>query len=92
MANNNKHTGPNVPALRFPEFSGEWKKFRVSDFIEFFPTNSLSWDQLQYRGAGLLNLHYGMIHNGLPVQVDASKNALPSIKEDYYPKKYTLCK
>ena len=33
-----------------------------------------------------------MIHNGLPVQVDASKNALPSIKEDFYPKKYTLCK
>ena len=92
MANNNKHTGPNVPALRFPEFSGKWEKFRVSDFIEFFPTNSLSWDQLEYRGAGLLNLHYGMIHNGLPVQVDVSKNALPSIKEDYYPKKYTLCK
>ena len=78
--------------MRFPEFSGEWEKFRVSDFIEFFPTNSLSWDQLEYRGAGLLNLHYGMIHNGLPIQVDASKNALPSIKEDYYPKKYTLCK
>ena len=78
--------------MRFPEFSGEWEKFRVSDFIEFFPTNSLSWDQLEYRGAGLLNLHYGMIHNGLPVQVDASKNSLPSIKEDYYPKKYTLCK
>ena len=78
--------------MRFPEFSEEWEKFRVSDFIEFFSTNSLSWDQLEYRGAGLLNLHYGMIHNGLPIQVDASKNALPSIKEDYYPKKYTLCK
>ena len=78
--------------MRFPEFSGEWEKFRVSDFIEFFPTNSLSWDQLEYRGAGLLNLHYGMIHNGLPVQVDTSKDALPSIKEDLYPKKYTLCK
>ena len=78
--------------MRFPEFSGKWEKFRVSDFIEFFPTNSLSWDQLEYRGAGLLNLHYGMIHNGLPVQVDASKDALPSIKEDLYPKKYTLCK
>ena len=25
MANNNKYTGPNVPALRFPEFSGEWE-------------------------------------------------------------------
>ena len=25
MANNNKHTGPNVPALRFPEFSGKWE-------------------------------------------------------------------
>ena len=32
MANNNKHTGPNVPALRFPEFSGEWKQCQIKDF------------------------------------------------------------
>ena len=31
MANNNKHTGPNVPALRFPEFSGEWETRTIGD-------------------------------------------------------------
>ena len=31
MANNNKHTGPNVPALRFPEFSGEWENRQIKD-------------------------------------------------------------
>ena len=31
MANNNKHTGPNVPALRFPEFSGEWESRTIGD-------------------------------------------------------------
>ena len=34
MANNNKHTGPNVPALRFPEFSGEWEKKCLGDISE----------------------------------------------------------
>ena len=32
MANNNKHTAPNVPALRFPEFSGEWEQCQIKDF------------------------------------------------------------
>ena len=36
MANNNKHTGPNVPALRFPEFSGEWKKMSLQDCCSDF--------------------------------------------------------
>lgn len=34
MANNNKHTGPNVPALRFPEFSGEWERKALSEFVD----------------------------------------------------------
>ena len=34
MANNNKHTGPNVPALRFPEFSGEWENKCLGDISE----------------------------------------------------------
>ena len=78
--------------MRFPEFSGEWSKYKVSGFLEFFPTNSLSWDQLEYSGNEPLNLHYGLIHNGLPVQVEVSKDALPSIKEESFPKKFTICK
>ena len=35
MANNNKHTGPNVPALRFPEFSGEWERYRLDECVTF---------------------------------------------------------
>ncbi|MGM9768060.1 MAG: restriction endonuclease subunit S, partial [Candidatus Cryptobacteroides sp.] len=34
MANNNKHTGPNVPALRFPEFSGEWENECLGNISE----------------------------------------------------------
>ena len=34
MANNNKHAGPNVPALRFPEFGGEWEKKCLGDISE----------------------------------------------------------
>ena len=34
MANNNKHTGPNVPALRFPEFSGEWECVPLSTYAK----------------------------------------------------------
>ena len=81
----------NVPNLRFPEFSGEWDRIKVSDLLEFYPTNSLSWEQLDYSGEGIFNLHYGLIHKGLPTQVDVSENELPTIKNEYIPKKLSLC-
>ena len=40
MANNNKHTGPNVPALRFPEFSGEWSKDCLNEFLAVQPARN----------------------------------------------------
>lgn len=81
-----------VPALRFPEFSEEWKRIRVSDLLDFYSTNSLSWEQLEYESNELYNLHYGLIHVGLPTLVDLTKDELPSIKVDNVPKKYELCK
>ena len=77
--------------MRFPEFSGEWDRIKVSDLLEFYPTNSLSWEQLDYSGEGIFNLHYGLIHKGLPTQVDVSENNLPTIKDEYIPKKMSLC-
>ena len=77
--------------MRFPEFSGEWDRIKVSDLLEFYTTNSLSWDQLDYSDVGVFNLHYGLIHKGLPTQVDASENILPTIKEEFVPKKMSLC-
>ena len=73
------------------EFSGEWDRIKVSDLLEFYPTNSLSWEQLDYYGEGIFNLHYGLIHKGLPTQVDVSENNLPTIKDEYIPKKMSLC-
>ena len=78
--------------MRFPEFSGEWEKCKVSDFLDFYSTNSLAWEQLEYRVRGLKNLHYGLIHNGLSTCVDVDAADLPTIKESCAPKKYTLCK
>ena len=81
-----------VPALRFPEFTEEWECIRVSDLLDFYSTNSLSWEQLEYESNEPYNLHYGLIHVGLPTLVDLTMDELPSIKDGNVPKKYELCK
>ena len=92
MTKNNEHKNLNVPDLRFPEFSGEWKKCKVSDLLDFYSTNSLSWEQLEYDTNAMMNLHYGLIHVGLPTMVDLAKDKLPNIKEDNMPTNFELCK
>ena len=85
-------TNLNVPRVRFPEFSGEWEKCKVSDLLDFYSTNSLSWEQLEYDTNAMMNLHYGLIHVGLSTMVDLAKDKLPNIKEDNMPKNFELCK
>ena len=92
MTINNKNKNPNVPPLRFPEFTEKWEKYKVSDLLDFYSTNSLSWEQLEYGTEEILNLHYGLIHVGLPTMVDLSKDKLPNIKYGNNPKNYELCK
>lgn len=92
MSNNNDKKVLNVPALRFPEFTGEWKRIKISDLLDFYSTNSLSWEQLEYEPNEPYNLHYGLIHVGLPTLIDMTKDKLPSIKDGNVPKKYELCK
>ena len=81
----------NVPHLRFLEFSEEWEKCKVSDLLDFYSTNSLSWEQLEYDTNAMMNLHYGLIHVGLSTMVDLAKDKLPNIKEDNMPKNFELC-
>ena len=47
---------------------------------------------LNYDGGEIKNLHYGLIHSGLPTLVDLNKDSLPFVNEASIPKKYTLCK
>ena len=92
MATNKEQNKLNVHHLRFPEFHGEWEKCKVSDLLDFYSTNSLSWDQLEYGTDNMLNLHYGLIHVGLPTMVDLSKDILPAIKKGNEPKNFEFCK
>ena len=82
----------NVPALRFPEFEEEWEMIKVSDLLDFYSTNSLSWEQLDYNNGKIKNLHYGLIHKGLPTMVDVAYDSLPYIKEESMLKSFTLLK
>ena len=92
MTDNNENKVLNVPHLRFPEFSGEWEKCKVSDLLDFYSTNSLSWEQLEYDTNAMMNLHYGLIHVGLPTMIDLAKDKLPNIKEGNMPKNFEMCK
>ena len=78
--------------MRFPEFTEEWKRIKVSDLLDFYSTNSLSWEQLEYEPNEPYNLHYGLIHVGFSTLIDMTKDKLPSIKDGNVPKKYELCK
>ena len=82
----------NVPHLRFPEFTEEWERCKVSELLDFYSTNSLCWEQLEYDTNAMMNLHYGLIHVGLPTMIDLAKDKLPNIKEDNMPKNFESSK
>ena len=78
--------------MRFKNYTSDWAKYCCSDFLKAYSTNSLSWDKLSYEDSdGVLNLHYGLIHNGAPTLVNTASYNLPKIIEDM-PKSYELCK
>ena len=60
--------------------------------MDFYSTNSLSWEQLEYGEKAMMNLHYGLIHVGLPTMVDLRRDKLPNVKEGNMPKNFELCK
>ena len=92
MVINSNNKVLNVPPLRFPEFTEEWRKYKVSDILDIYSTNSLSWEQLDYSADNILNLHYGLIHVGLPTLVNLRNTVLPNIKDENIPKSYELCR
>ena len=64
----------------------------MSELLDFYSTNSLSWEQLEYGEKAMMNLHYGLIHVGLPTMVDLRRDKLPNVKEGNMPKNFELCK
>ena len=66
-----------------------WEKTYLRSFMQFFPTNSLSWEQLSYKEGAIRNLHYGLIHVFQTRGINSA--SLPMIKNEAIPKQYTLC-
>ena len=71
--------------------NSSWENVRVGDFMDFYSTNSLSWEQLDYKQGKIKNLHYGLIHSGLPTLIDCCLCTLPNIKDEFLLKQHTLC-
>lgn len=87
-----KNKNPNVPNLRFLKFTDEWSKFAVSELLNTYSTNSLSWDKLSYvEKSKIKNIHYGLIHNGFKSTIINGNNQfIPFINNSFIPKSYTL--
>ena len=66
-----------------------WEKTYLRSFMQFFPTNSLSWEQLSYKEGAIRNLHYGLIHGFQTRGINSA--SLPMIKNEAVPKQYILC-
>ena len=66
-----------------------WEKTYLRSFMQFFSTNSLSWEQLSYEEGEIRNLHYGLIHGFQTHGINSA--SLPMIKNEATPKQYTLC-
>ena len=66
-----------------------WEKTYLRSFMQFFSTNSLSWEQLSYEDGKIRNLHYGLIHSFQTSGINSA--SLPMVKYGAIPKQYTLC-
>ncbi|RZK40906.1 MAG: restriction endonuclease subunit S [Pedobacter sp.] len=78
--------------IKFNSLQENWRTYKVSDLLEFFSTNSLSWENLEYGTEGTHNLHYGIIHKSNSPRLDLTKQILPSIKSEFTSNKFSLCR
>ena len=66
-----------------------WGKVYLRSFMEFYPTNSFSWEQLSYEKGTIRNLHYGLIH-GISTKSITTKT-LPFISSNKADSRFVCC-
>ena len=62
MADNKDKKVLNVPALRFPEFSGEWKKHKLSEVCSFYSGGTPSSSNKEYYNGNIPFIRSGELH------------------------------
>ena len=63
MATNNNNKALNVPALRFPEFTGEWEKCKLSKVCSFFSGGTPPSSNKEYYNGNIPFIRSGELHN-----------------------------
>lgn len=59
----NTQNGIDVPSMRFPEFDGQWKKYRLSDICSFFSGDTPKSSRKDFYGGDIPFIRSGEIHN-----------------------------
>lgn len=62
MANNSNKNKCNVPHLRFPEFTEEWGKYKLSDVCSFFSGGTPSSSKKEYYDGSIPFIRSGELH------------------------------
>ena len=81
MSKNNKTT-PNVPTLRFPEFSDLWTQKSFNETFDVLSNNTLSRAELNYTNGEYKNIHYGDILIKFPAHTDVTSVIVPYINNE----------
>ena len=80
MSKSNETT-PNVPTLRFPEFTDGWSKSSFSDAFDILSNNTFSRAELNYESGTYKNIHYGDILIKFNSYVDVTDENVPYIND-----------
>ena len=62
MADNKDKKVLNVPALRFPEFTGEWKRYKLSEVCSFYSGGTPSSSKKEYYSGNIPFIRSGELH------------------------------
>lgn len=71
--------------IRFKDKVGndfpEWKSCKFDEIYDFYPTNSLSRDKLNYERGDIFNIHYGDIHTKFKTRFELKNEVVPFVNE-----------
>ena len=84
MATNNNDKTLNVPHLRFPEFTAEWEKYKLSEVCSFFSGGTPSSLKKEYYDGNIPFIRSGELHDDqteLFITEDGLKNSAAKMVE-----------
>jgi hypothetical protein len=75
-------TTPNVPTLRFAEFSDLWEQKQFDEVLLILANNTLSRAELNYDNGDYKDIHYGDVLIKYPAYIDVSSSDVPYINTE----------